>query len=116
MRPRRASCSSATSPTCVGEGALAPEIWIRSTSSNQRRLAIYGGRRSGDGDYTILVINKTAEALESPLALSGLAAAGRARVWRWTGGAINHVANRDVAGGFTATYPARSLTLLVIPA
>ena len=92
------------------------DTWIRSTSANQRRLAVYGARRSGDGDYTILVINKTTEALESPLALSGVAAAGKARVWRWTGGAINHVANRDVAGGFTATYPARSLTLFVIPA
>lgn len=62
------------------------------------------------------MINKTGEARQSRLALSGVAPAGRALMWRWTGAAINHVANRDVAGGFTATYPARSLTLFVVPA
>jgi hypothetical protein len=62
------------------------------------------------------VINNTEEALESPLTLSGATPAGRARVWRWTGGPIRHVAHRDVAGGFTATYPPRSLTLFVTPA
>jgi len=90
--------------------------WVRSTSGNQGKLAVYGARRSGDGAYTILVINKTAGALESSLALSGISPSGNAQVWRWTGGAIDHVGNRGVpAAGFTTTYPARSLTLFVIP-
>jgi len=46
----------------------------------------------------------------------GISASGQAQVWRWTGGAIGHVSNRTVpTDGFTATYPARSLTLYVIP-
>jgi hypothetical protein len=91
--------------------------WVRSTSANQSKLAVYGARRSGDGAYTILVINKTGGALESSLSLSGISPSGSAQVWRWTGGAISHVGNRSVpAGGFTATYPGRSLTLFVIPA
>jgi len=91
--------------------------WVRSTSANQGRLAVYGARRPGDGAYTILVINKTAGSLRSPLALSGISPSGKAQVWRWTGGAIAHVANVSVPhAGFTQTYPARSLTLFVIPA
>jgi len=90
--------------------------WVRSVSGNQAKLAVYAARRSGDGTYTILVINKTSGDLQSPLNLSGISASGQAQIWRWTGGAINHVGNRSVpAGGFTATYPARSLTLYVIP-
>jgi hypothetical protein len=100
-----------------GHGAKFGSTWVRSTSANQGRLAVYGARRSSDGAYTILVINKTGDALQSPLALSGVSATGNAQVWRWTGGAINHVGGQNVPpGGFTATYPARSLTLFVIPA
>lgn len=91
--------------------------WVRSASGNQAKLAVYGARRSGDGAYTILVINKTSNALESPLNLAGISPRGKAQVWRWTGDAISHMGDRSVpAGGFTATYPARSLTLYVIPA
>ena len=93
------------------------DTWVRSVSGNQGKLAVYAARRSGDGAYTILVVNKTPGALESPLNLSGISPSGAAQVWRWTGGAIGHVANRSVpASGFSATYPGRSLTLYVLPA
>ncbi len=99
-----------------GHGARFGDTWVRSVSANQSRLAVYGARRSGDGAYTILVINKTARALTSPLALAGISPSGKAQVWRWTGGAIRRVADRAVPPvGFTATYPSRSLTLYVIP-
>lgn len=99
-----------------GNHAKFGNTWVRSVSGNQSKLAVYGARRSGDGAYTILVINKTSGVLESPLNLSGISPSGNAQVWRWTGGAITHVANRSVpAAGFTATNPARSLTLYVIP-
>ena len=100
-----------------GNGSKFGDTWVRSASGNQAKLAVYGARRSGDGAYTILVINKTSNALESPLNLSGISPKGQAQVWRWTGGAIQHASNRTVpAAGFTAIYPARSLTLYVIPA
>jgi hypothetical protein len=93
------------------------DTWVRSVSGNQGKLAVYAARRSGDGAYTVLVINKTSAALTSPLNLSGISATAKAQVWRWTGGAISHVSNRSVPpSGFSATYPARSLTLYVIPA
>jgi hypothetical protein len=91
-----------------GNGAKFGNTWIRSVSGNQSKLAVYGARRSGDGAYTILVINKTGGDLQSPLNLSGISPSGPAQVWRWTGGAISHESNRSVpASGFTATYPVR---------
>jgi len=65
------------------------------------------GRRSGpsfDGGF-----------VDELKGLYGSAAGGGVR--RWTGGAINHVGGQSgPPGGFTATYPRRSLTLFVIPA
>ena len=60
---RRTTASSATS----GSPRRAP---------NQNRLAVYGAARSSDGAYTIMVINKTDEALTSPLSLSGVYPSG----------------------------------------
>jgi Glycoside hydrolase family 44 len=99
-----------------GHGAKFGNTWVRSTSANQGKIAVYGARRSSDGAYTILVINKTDAALQSQLSLSGIAPSGKAQVWRWTGGSIDRMSDRSVpAGGFSAAYPGRSLTLYVIP-
>jgi Glycoside hydrolase family 44 len=99
-----------------GHGAKFGNTWVRSTSANQAKVAVYGARRSSDGAYTILVINKTDTALESKLSLSGISPSGKAQVWRWTGGSIDRMSDRTVpAGGFSASYPGQSLTLYVIP-
>jgi hypothetical protein len=93
------------------------DTWVRSTSADQAKLAVYGARRSSDGAYTILVINKTAGALTSDLSLSAISPTGAARVYRWAGSGIQHLANQPVGGGgFTTTYPASSMTLFAIPA
>ena len=99
-----------------GHGAKFGNTWVRSTSANQAKLAVYGARRSSDGAYTILVINKTASALQRQLSLSGISPSGRAQVSRWTGGSINRMSDRSVPpSGFEATYAGRPLTLYVIP-
>jgi hypothetical protein len=92
------------------------ETWIHSASSNQSQLAVYGARRSSDGAYTILVLNKTAGPLTSKLTLTGVASAGAAQTWRWTGGSISAVGGGTPisSGAITATYPATSMTLYVI--
>jgi hypothetical protein len=92
------------------------DMWVRSASGDQGRLAVYGAHRSSDGKYTILVINKTATALTSKLSLASFEPGSNAQAWRWTGGSIARTADQQVAGGgFTATYPARSMTLFVVP-
>ena len=85
-----------------GAGAKFGDVWIRSTSADQGRLAVYGARRSADGDYTLMVINKTAEALTSRLDLAGIAPARRRR--RSTGGPA-----RRSAGSADRAVPARRL-------
>jgi hypothetical protein len=100
-----------------GNGAKFGDRWIRSTSADQGKLAVYGARRSSDGKYTILVLNKTAGSLTSSLTLSGFNPGSTAKVWRWTGNGIARIADQQVGGGgFSATYPARSMTLFVVPA
>ena len=99
-----------------GAGGKFGDLWIRSVSADQSRLAVYGARRTADGDYTLMVINKSDQALTSRLDLTGIPATSAAHVYGWTGGAILRLADRAVpAPGFSAAYPARSATLYVIP-
>ena len=103
-----------------GQGVTYGDTWIRSTSANQDKLAIYGTQRSSDGALTLMVINKTGENLSSNLNLSGFSPGGNAEVYRYSKanlGAIVRRADQTVgANGFRATYPAGSITLIVIPA
>jgi hypothetical protein len=92
------------------------DTWVRSTSGDQGQLAVYAAQRASDHALTVLVVNKSTSPLTSPLALAGATPGGPAQVWQWTGGAIARAADQSVgASGFTATYPARSLTLLLVP-
>jgi hypothetical protein len=99
-----------------GQHSRFGDTYTHSVSSNQSQLAVYGARRSSDGAYTILVLNKTGSALTSRLALTGISAAGPAQTWRWTGGSIVQVAGGTPisSGAITATYPAGSMTLYVL--
>ncbi|MFL5822425.1 MAG: glycoside hydrolase family 44 protein [Solirubrobacteraceae bacterium] len=100
-----------------GHHAKFGDTWIRSNSSNQRQLAVYGARRSSDGAYTVLVINKTAGALKGRLTLSGFTPPAKAARWTWNGsGGIVHRTAAAISGGaIDAQYPGRSMTLYVIP-
>jgi hypothetical protein len=89
---------------------------VQATSTDSNRLAIYAAQRSSDGAYTVLVVNDSEEPLTSPLKLAGIEAAPAAEAWQWTGAAIEHLADQSVVtGGLTATYPAQSMTLYVVP-
>ncbi len=87
-------------------------------NGGQDRLAVYAAERS-DGTLTAVVINKTGSALRSPLTLAGGTFARHAKVWRYDGTDLRHVrrlTDASITGGVTRlTYPARSITLLVIP-
>jgi hypothetical protein len=89
-------------------------------NGGQDRLSIYAAVRPSDSALTMMVINKTGSALTSPLSIQGFSGTGSAQVWRY-GAADTHqivrAANASVSGGsLTATYPANSITLLVLPA
>jgi hypothetical protein len=99
-----------------GAGARFGSTWVRSASADQSRLALYGAQRA-DGALTVLVINKTTGALDSRLAVQGTTPGAAASVYRWSGAGIARAADWTVSGGgVDGSFPARSLTLLVIPA
>ena len=99
-----------------GAGAKFGNVWIRSTSADQGRLAVYGARRGAAGDYTVMVINKTGTGADQPPRPRRDRPGRPAEVYRWTGAAIRRLGDRAVpADGFSATYPARSATVYEIP-
>ena len=98
-----------------GHGAKFGDVWIRSRSADQSRLAVYGARRTADGDYTLIVINKTDRAAHQPPRPERDRRRTHAQTYRWTGAAIRRLADGAVpAAGFTATYPAHSATVYAI--
>jgi hypothetical protein len=99
-----------------GKGAKFGNTFISSTSSNQSQVAVYGARRTSDGAYTIVVLNKTSAAQTSKLTLNGINPSdASAQTWQWTGHGISQITSAQIAGGaITATYPPLSMTLYVV--
>ena len=100
-----------------GLGHKFGETSILSTSADQGKLAIYAAQRN-DLALTIVVINKTGENLTSSLNLAGFVPATTAQVYRYSGANLDAIVAQpaQVVGpnGFSATYPANSVTLFVI--
>ncbi|HMN60795.1 MAG TPA: glycoside hydrolase family 44 protein, partial [Anaerolinea sp.] len=94
------------------------ETSIQAVSADQGRLAVYAAQRN-DLALTILVINKTSGDLTSTLALDGFVPMPAAQVYRYSPANLNAITQPSVQsvspGGFTAIYPANSITLFVIP-
>jgi uncharacterized repeat protein (TIGR01451 family) len=95
------------------------ETSVRAASANQAQVAIYAARRAADGALTLMIINKTSAALTSAISLAHFAPAPNAQVFRYSPSnflAVEHQPDQAVgATGFTATYPANSITLVIIP-
>jgi hypothetical protein len=102
---------------------------LSSASTNQGVLSVYGAVRSSDNAITIVVINKTYGALTSTLSLANYpeTAAGTAESFLYSNANLNAISAQPgvtitpPAGGsttstITSTFPAQSITLLVVPA
>lgn len=91
---------------------------VKATSSDQGQLAIYAAYRTSDQALTVIVINKTDGAISSPVQLRGFHPTSKAEVYRYSEAnlnAIQRLADQPVSsGGFTASFPANSITLFVI--
>jgi hypothetical protein len=102
-----------------GAGSTYGDTWVQSASSDQGQLAIYGAVRSKDQALTLVVINKTGNDLTSSLALSNFSPAASAQVYRYSAANLNAIVRQPdqpvTATGFSATYPANSISLIVIP-
>ncbi len=101
-----------------GKGSKYGDVWVNSTSADQGQLAIYGAQRSKDSAVTLIVINKTGSDLTSSLNLAGFNPAATAQVYTYSSDNLNAIVHQpDLAvstTGFSATYPANSITLVVL--
>ena len=101
---------------------------LASTSADQSKLSVYGAQRTSDGAKTVVVINKTYGDLTSTLSLANFtAAAGEtAKVYLYSNANVNGIVAQSAAAltppvvgstssTLTATFPAQSITLFVIP-
>jgi hypothetical protein len=101
-----------------GAGSGFGDIGLSAASTDQDRLSVYAAQRRRDGALTIMVINKTTGDLTAPLSLTS-AAHGDAAVYRYGQDdptAIVRLPDQPVSGGGTTmTFPAYSMTELVVP-
>ena len=99
---------------------------ITSTSADQSKLSVYGALRSKDNMLTVVVINKTYGDFTDTVSLANITAAGPAQSFLYSSANLKAiVAQPNVnitvpSGGGTAstlsmTFPAQSITILVIP-
>jgi hypothetical protein len=102
-----------------GSGSSFGSTAVRATSADQSQLAAYAADRS-DGATTIMVVNKTGNDLSTSVSLSGRALPAAAQVFRYSAAnlsAIVRAADVPVASSaVSTTFPANSITLLVLPA
>ena len=102
-----------------GSGHRFGDVSLSAVSADQSRLAVYAAQRSSDSALTLMIINKTGGMLTGNISLSGFTPSGSASVYRYSAAnlkAILRMANQSVsAGGMIASFPANSITLLVIP-
>jgi Glycoside hydrolase family 44 len=101
-----------------GQGTAFGDTSVAASSADPGQLAIYAARRGGDGALTLMIINKSAASLTSPISLAGFTSSGTAQVYRYSAAnaqQIVHQADQAVGGNFSATFPASSITLMVLP-
>ena len=102
-----------------GNGSQFGETSVSATTGDPDQLSIFAGLRS-DNALTVMVLNKTTSSAGAPVSVANFQAAGNAQVWQYSAAnlaAIQHLSDLSLSGGsVTATFPARSITLLVLPA
>jgi hypothetical protein len=102
-----------------GSGSKFGDTRLRASSTDQEKLAIYAAQRSSDLALTLVIINKTSGDLTSLVSLANFNPASQAQVYRYSAvnlTAIQHLSDQAVtASGFNATFPANSITLVILP-
>ncbi len=103
-----------------GMGKTFGDVSVGAVSTDQDQLAIYAAQRSSDNALTLMIINKTNGALATNIALAGFAPTSAAQVYRYDASKLSAIVRQSdqavSTAGFTATFPATSITLFVLPA
>ncbi|MGD0201264.1 MAG: glycoside hydrolase family 44 protein [Bryobacteraceae bacterium] len=102
-----------------GIGGAFGETSVQATTGNPDQLSIFAAQRS-DSALTILVLNKTSGGLSSTINISNFTPDQNAQVWQYSQANLTAIlgpANVAVTGStISATFPASSMTLFVVPA
>ncbi len=101
-----------------GQHRMFGELSVSAASTDQDQLSIYAARRGFDNALTLMIINKSTGVITAPLSLSNYDPQLSAQVYRYSGSNLNLIAQLPDIGvsttGFTATYPASSITLIAM--
>lgn len=102
-----------------GAGGRFGDVSVSATSSDQGQLSVFAAQRSSDKALTLMVINKTGEDLTSTLSIAGFNRNGTAQRYTYGPADLTSILRGDDVtaqqGTIEATYPANSLTMLVLP-
>jgi hypothetical protein len=101
-----------------GKGSGFGDTSVSATAPNPDNVSAFAALRSSTGALTVMVINKQLSASAAvKLKLANFTASGRAQVWRLTASnQITRLANVSWSGGvLSATEPAQSITLYILP-
>ena len=109
-----------------GSNSKFGDIALASTSAAQGQISVYGALRSSDHAVTVVVINKTYGPLTSTLSLTNLNATGNAKVFEYSNANLAAIVTQpdqavappstgSATSTISATFPAASITLFVIP-
>jgi len=102
-----------------GNGNQFGSSGVSATSSDPDTLSIFAAERV-DSALTVLVLNKTAVDISGSISLANFKPAGTAQVWQYgqanLAAIVRQTSDINVGGNsLAATFPAYSMTLLVIP-
>ena len=109
-----------------GNNSTFGDISLASATANQGALAVYSALRTADNNVTVMVINKTYGDLAATLSLQNFTPNGTAKVFLYSNANLaaivsqpNLTVTSPLTGGTTSTlsstFPAQSITLLVLP-
>ena len=102
-----------------GAGNQFGETSISATSDDPDTLSIFAAQRS-DTALTILVLNKTANAIDDTISLANFMPSGTAQVWQYSSANLHAIAQQPAlainSAGIATTFPPYSMTLIVAPA
>jgi uncharacterized protein (TIGR03437 family) len=102
-----------------GIGGAFGETGVQAATGDPDRLSIFAAQRS-DTALTILVLNKTTGDLASTIGISNFTPDTAAQVWQYSPANLNAIVRQPDAAlngpSISATFPAYSMTLFVVPA
>jgi uncharacterized protein (TIGR03437 family) len=102
-----------------GAGNHFGETSVSAMSSDPDTMSIFAAQRA-DSALTVMVLNKSANAITDSMILKDFTPAGTAQVWQYSSANLNAITQQSPVqmsgGSLSATFPAYSITLFIIPA